>query len=182
MKKAKTKTQIKQPNPKIKALSKISTNSSNSAPNGPLEMKFPDLSIEKETALILFANGYSQRQISEKLGFHHSTFYSWKINDPAFNRHLTEVKAMMHEKIREESHCITNGMYGALIAFAQTDWSKVSLSELIPATRAAKDYLIATGNLLKTEEFESVDNRRSELLRQLYDELKSDGLNIELEF
>lgn len=176
MKKANSKTPIKpSKQPKVE-LSKKSPNSPNSAPNGDPEMRFPDLSIEKETALILFANGYSQRQICKKLGFHHSTFYSWKTKDSVFSQHLADVKTFMHEKVKDESPCIVSGMHGAILAFAQTDWSKLSISELILAAKMAKDYLISTGNLVPAIDPVEEERRKTEVMErisQFYEEYYS---------
>lgn len=107
---------------------------------------FPNVNIQKETALILFRSGYNTKDIELKLKSGKSSVTNWKRNDPAFKSYWEEVEWEIQEEIRSNSVNIAKNFHTMIERVSQGEFDKEYFPQIL---RLAFDYLKQTGRFPK---------------------------------
>ena len=107
---------------------------------------FPNVNFQKETALILFREGYNTKEIEIKLKTGKSSVTNWKRNDPDFKIYWDEVEWEIQEEIRSNSVNIARNFHTMIERVSQGEFDKEHFPQIL---RLAYDYLKQTGRFPK---------------------------------
>lgn len=126
--------------------------------------EFPLVTVKKETALILFRDGYSQSDSETRIGVGRGNISKWKTNDPQFKKYWDEIEWEIQEEIRGNSVNIARAFHGMIEAVALGNYHPDHHPQMV---RLAFDYLKQTGRFPKTEEQEGEDRKIEQLVQGL---------------
>lgn len=126
---------------------------------------FPELSIEKETVIILVTvQGMSIKNAALTIKKPPTTVYEWFKSDSDFLTCLKKQKEFMHEEIRSEFSNLPMIAYSAI---------RENLTGEEPDVKVALQFLRDSGNLVKTVDKENADDKAKRAAQALLSELES---------
>ncbi|WP_125172456.1 hypothetical protein [Leptospira levettii] len=139
---------------------------------------FPDVSMDKETALKMIREGYCDSEVSRRINKSRTLLHAWKKHDPIFLKHYNTVRNELHEELRLNSLPIASGLQNLIEQVALGNFPE----EFKPqAWRIAIDYMKLTGFYEKSPDKERDDKKIHEQVQNLLtwfaDSVGSDSIN-----